>query len=144
MSEFKFEESILYQIVKTGRKLVHRINSRFTQTGSDLTTHQAAMLQFISIKQGEVIQNELAELTDKDKSAVLRMLDILERKGYVTRNADPNDRRKNVIEVTDKANAVIKILNQLEQEEIENVVKGISAEEMATCRKVLLEIQKNA
>lgn len=144
MSEFKFEESILYQIVKTGRKLVHRINRRFTQTGSDLTTHQAAMLQFISIKQGEVIQNELAELTDKDKSGVLRMLDILERKGYVTRNADPNDRRKNVIEITDKANAVIKILNQLEQEEIENVVKGISAEDMATCRKVLLEIQKNA
>jgi MarR family transcriptional regulator for hemolysin len=142
MSEFKLEETLMYAIGKTGKKIILRLNKRMQHVGSDLTMHQMGLLHYLSIK-GEAIQQELAEITDTDKSAVLRTIDILERKGFVKRVPDTSDRRKNKVETTEKSLAVIQIMNRLVQEEMHSILDGVTEEEIALCMKVLNRIQAN-
>ena len=49
----------------------------------------------------DMIQQDIAEIMDKNKSAVLRSIDILEQKGFVKRVIAQGDRRKNIITLTD-------------------------------------------
>jgi len=46
--------------------------------------------------------NQLSQIISIDNAAVTRHIDILEREGLVKRESDANDRRKNIIRITDK------------------------------------------
>ena len=89
-----------------------------------------------------MIQQDIAEVMDKTKSATLRSIDILEEKGFVKRLPVAGDRRKNVIELTSNGKAVIEKmhLNFLERDEI--LKAGINEKDLATCICVLSQIQK--
>jgi MarR family transcriptional regulator for hemolysin len=61
----------------------------------------------ITYFQDDVIQQDIAEMAKKDKSAVLRQIDTLEQKGLVQRQVDIQDRRKNFIVITNKGREII-------------------------------------
>jgi MarR family 2-MHQ and catechol resistance regulon transcriptional repressor len=52
------------------------------------------------VRRGSMSLNDLAAYLYLDKSTTSRVVDALERKGYVTRSAHPNDRRAVVLEAT--------------------------------------------
>lgn len=47
-------------------------------------------------------QLEVAQTLGIDRTTMVALLDVLERKGIVTRRPDPADRRRNVVELTEK------------------------------------------
>lgn len=51
---------------------------------------------------GPCHQRELADFYEVDPAAVSRMLEALERNGFVTRRPDENSRRRDIVEITDK------------------------------------------
>ncbi|CAK9253496.1 unnamed protein product [Sphagnum jensenii] len=80
------------------------INKHIAELNDDVTMQQGAVLYFIAqSKNEELIQQDIAEMMDINKSATLRTIDILEKKGFVKRHPVLNDRRKNKIEVTNRA-----------------------------------------
>ena len=79
-------ETVGFRIVHTGKLLLKTINLKFAGITNEITFEQMAVLYFISRSAGrDVIQQDIAELMDKNKSAILRSIDILEEKGYVKR-----------------------------------------------------------
>ena len=46
-------------------------------------------------------QLEVAQTLGIDRTTMVALLDVLERKGIVTRRPDPRDRRRNVVELTE-------------------------------------------
>lgn len=46
-------------------------------------------------------QLQVAQTLGIDRTTMVALLDVLERKGIVTRRPDPADRRRNVVELTD-------------------------------------------
>jgi len=72
-----------------------------------LTIEQFGLLHAINMKNEDVIQQDMADIMGKDKSAIYRVIDSLEEKELVRRVVDKNDRRKNFLMVTKKGEAVI-------------------------------------
>lgn len=130
-------------IVYTGRLLTNSINNYFLSTGSNITFEQMRILMMLaSHPEKKIIQNDLAVLIQKNKSGILRTIDILEKKYFVKRIPVVGDRRKNMIEVTAEgmtiAKAAITSFEKMEKE----FMKKIKKEDLAACNKVLDIIKK--
>ena len=84
-----------------------------------------------------VTQKELAERVGLDGSSLVRLLDILEGKGWVERRADPADRRSKRIFLTEEGNtavdsiratmleAELSMLQDLDDAEVEAMLGGV-------------------
>lgn len=68
--------------------------------GLDITPDQWVTLRTLYHHDGEYNQKELSELRFKEQAAMMRMLKLLESKGYVERRQSPNDGRAQRIFIT--------------------------------------------
>ena len=134
----KEKKNLATSILLTGRLLVNRINSHFSSLETNITLEQLDVLVHIAIDPDrQIIQNDLAVIMHKNKSAILRSIDILEKKSFVKRIPVPGDRRKNIIrataegmKITEKA---ITIFRQIE----EQYMGKVSSRDAESCSKVL-------
>jgi DNA-binding MarR family transcriptional regulator len=109
----------------------------------ELPAETFGILMIAYFHQG-VIQQDIAEMAKKDKSAVLRQIDLLESKGLVQRKADENDRRKNFIVITDKGKAITQTIVNKEHELFRSLLQGVDEQEIETFSKVLAILKNNA
>jgi DNA-binding MarR family transcriptional regulator len=125
-------------IVHTGRLLINNINSYFSAIGSKVTFEQLEVLLHIAVNPGKkIIQNDLAIITSKNKSGILRTIDILEAKQLVKRTPVHGDRRKNMIEITGEGYKIAKdAIGAFEKIE-KSYMKKINKEDVKTCNRVL-------
>ncbi len=126
------------------RQIFKVMKRRFNESGSIITFEQFGLLHAISIKKEEVVQQDMAEMLGKDKSAILRLIDSLESKGLVVRNSDPLDKRKNVLSVTPQGTEVIQHFAAIAVTINEEFVKDISQADLDTFYAVVQKIQNNA
>jgi MarR family transcriptional regulator for hemolysin len=104
---------------------------------------QFGLLVYIS-KDKDVIQTELASLLDRDKSAVLREIDILEENGLVRRVNDAVDRRKKFVIITDKGKKVLKHGTLLIDKMMNELLDGLPENEKEIFYKVLVHLENKA
>jgi DNA-binding MarR family transcriptional regulator len=136
-------DTLGFMIVHTGKLLLKTINGTFSGITKDITFEQLGVLYYLSRSTTkEMIQQDIATVMDKTKSAILRSIDILEEKGFVKRLPVAGDRRKNVIELTATGKSIIEIMHSkfLGQDGI--LKEGISETDVETCMYVLAKIQE--
>jgi DNA-binding MarR family transcriptional regulator len=117
-------------------KMKKHIASVFKSEGINLTAEQFLVMDTLW-NQGEMTQQSIAYLIQKDKNSVTQFIDNLEKKGLVNRVVDASDRRVNNIRLSkagkemkdNTKNVAIDILN--------DIVDGISEEDLRTFVKVL-------
>ena len=109
-----------------------------------LTMEQLGLLLVIFSNDDEVIQQDLACSMGKDKSAILRTIDMLEAKDLLKRVSDTTDRRKKYLMITKKGERVIEQYLEIELELTTELQKGLSDEDIATFYKVVNHIKSNA
>jgi MarR family transcriptional regulator, transcriptional regulator for hemolysin len=107
------------------------------QTGIKLTMGQFGLLFAINEEKNEVILRDIAEKMGKDKSSILRMIDILQNKDLVCRVVDQNDRRKNKLLVTAKGEQLIADYRKIELKLNDELQGGLSIDDMKTFYKVV-------
>jgi len=136
-------DTLGFMIVHTGKLLLKTINGNFLSLTDDITFEQMGVLYFISRSNNkEMIQQDIAAVMDKTKSAILRSIDILEEKGFLRRLPVAGDRRKNLIELTDSGKAIIEKMHNVFMEEDNILKQGIAQEDLDTCMCVLSKIQQ--
>ena len=91
-----------------------------------------------------VVQQDLAEKLGKDKSFILRLVDSLEKDCLIRRIVDPNDRRRNILEVTYLGNQLLHKFYEIELKVSEALWKDLSHEEMDVFNNVLTKLKHNA
>jgi len=114
----------------------------FAAEGIEITTEQWSVLACLWTKD-KVTQQDLCDLTSKDKPSMTRLIDKLELRNLVTRVADHNDRRTNLIHLTDAGNALKQKATEIVQEVATRTLNHISEEELNTIRTVLKKIMNN-
>jgi DNA-binding MarR family transcriptional regulator len=89
-----------------GCKMAHAVNGilsvlkvRFKKAEINLTIEQFFILKILNNEDGLILQ-DLADIVDKDKSAVLRHINSLEEKHFVARTKDPQDKRRKILLIT--------------------------------------------
>jgi len=136
--------SIGYVIGTTRRLILKELGAVFIQNNIPITIEQFIFLHILRSMEGEVTQQDMANNTCKDKSAVLRTIDALERQGLVQRTQLSGDRRKNTLSVTAKCEELFKTLLELEAQTMGTLTEGINSEEYQATIRVLKKIQENA
>lgn len=137
-------DTLGFMIVHTGKLLQKTINVTFAGISKEITFEQMGVLYFISRNSGkkDMIQQDIAEIMEKNKSAVLRSIDILEQKGFVKRVPAQGDRRKNVIELTERGKCVIDRMHEFFLGQDLLLKEGISQDQLTTCIDVLSKIRQ--
>ena len=114
----------------------------FTAQGIDISIEQWTVLACLWRKD-KVTQQALCNLTEKDKPSMTRLIDKLENRSLVTRVSDDNDRRINLIHLTDSGRALQVQATQLVHKIASKALCEITVDELNVCRKVLRKIMTN-
>jgi DNA-binding MarR family transcriptional regulator len=88
-------------------------------------------------------QNELAEFLEMEPIAVGRVIDRLQKAGFVERRADPHDRRAWRLFLTARAHAVVDDMESISSGLFRDAQKGISAADLKTLISVLARMKDN-
>ena len=120
---------LVNDVTRLMRKLFDRRAARF-----GLTRAQWRALKRVHHDAG-LTQSELAEYLEMEPIAVGRVIDRLQHAGFVERRADPQDRRRWRLHVTDKAHGVLDDMEQIGSELFKQAQRGVAAADM----KVVLE-----
>ena len=88
-------------------------------------------------------QQNIARILRKDKSVVLRLIDDLIEKGYVTKVQWENDKRWKRLSLTQNGREIIKQIREIRSEVEQQLTKGIDQDSMDTAVEVLKKIQIN-
>lgn len=105
-----------------------KISSKF----KNLSKNQPVVIKIIGME-GEIMPSTIGKYTGMDKSSLTRMVDDLEKKGFVFRKTDPEDRRKVLVSLTEKglecynySNQVVdELLKLVDEKDIEDYVQSL-------------------
>ncbi|MBU8850315.1 MAG: MarR family transcriptional regulator [Desulfobacterales bacterium] len=136
------DSSIAYLVGRTSRSIIKRLTKKFSDAGFDVSYEQWSILVHLYRKDGQT-QQELANIAVKDKAAITRLLNVLEKKNIVLRIPDRNDKRSKLVYLTNKAKDFKPDLIAVVEELLEEAEQGISLEEMAQCKTTLNKIFSN-
>ncbi len=136
------DQSIGYLVGRLSRAIIKRLSKKFQDAGIDVSYEQWSLLVHLYRRDGQT-QQALARTAVKDKAAVTRLLNGLEKKNIVLRIPDQNDRRSNLVYLTNKAKELKPHLVGFVEEMLEEAQQGIDPDEMIRCRETINEIFEN-
>jgi MarR family transcriptional regulator, transcriptional regulator for hemolysin len=134
------ESSLFYLLHDTQRQLRKHFDRRATRL--ELTRAQWRALKAISRQEG-LSQTELAEYLDLEPIPIGRVIDRLEKTGFVERRADPGDRRRWRLYLTPKAHAVVGEMEVIAGELRDDALRGIPREDLDTMMNTLARMKEN-
>ena len=112
----------------------------------DITTTQIPIINFLIEKErkNEIVQQrDIEEWFCLKNPTVTGIIDRLETKGFVKRTILEADRRKRIIEVTDKAKKVVKETEKQLCDFKSNAFSGITKEDVVMIMEITDKIEKN-
>ena len=117
-------------------KLKKHLAAVFKANGINLTAEQFLVMDTLW-NQGEMTQQTIAYIIQKDKNSVTQFIDNLEKKGLVQRAVDASDRRVNNIKLSKEGMAMKDNTKAVAIEAINRILDGISEADLQTFVKVL-------
>ena len=97
---------------------------------------EAAVLR--AIEAGPAVsQGEVARAMNVDRTTMVALIDDLQLKGLVQRRQDLDDRRKNVVELTDVGRATVRQAAEAVERAERDFLGPLSADETAQFKKIL-------
>ncbi|MBS1611739.1 MAG: MarR family transcriptional regulator [Bacteroidetes bacterium] len=143
MEEGKTEQSVGFQFGEFMRVFRKVVVKRFQERETDITLEQFGILVKL-MEDGMQTQTDIAGAVGMDKSAVLRIVDVLEEKKYVERVNDSEDRRKKTLALTKRGKAKIEDAGKLFSTVIEDISAGVKESDMKSFMKTLGRMKENA
>jgi DNA-binding MarR family transcriptional regulator len=122
------------------RKLVIK---RFQERETGLTLEQFSVLHKMSEDKEPTI-TEIANQSGIDKSAVLRIINILESKHLVARMSDANDKRRKMLVLTKKGADKLEETDRFFEELVADTCNGIAPEELTAFLSTMSRLRQNA
>ncbi len=131
-------------LTRTSRAVGNMLQNLLIEAGHDISADEWAILANLAMLCDGQFQQQLADRTLKDKAAITRLIDGLEKKGFVKRVADEKDRRQKRIFLTKKSSEQINTLLPVAKKAQLKVQQGIEPEKLDIFKSVLRQIFKNA
>ncbi|PYE52284.1 MarR family transcriptional regulator [Paenibacillus barcinonensis] len=138
--DYSLEQSVGFMLGLTHRKSAALLASQFKPY--DITTEQFSVLFNVNRSEG-VNQKEIAALVFKDQPTTARIIDLLEKKGWVERRTSEQDRRAYLLYITKEGRALIDILVPIERAMNKKLAEGIPEDQMEAFKHTLSLINRN-
>lgn len=131
-------------LTRTSRAVGNMLQKMFLKAGHDISADEWAILANLKMLCDGQFQQQLADRTFKDKAAITRLIDGLEKRRLVKRVPDLNDRRQKKIFLTKKSSELMKKLFPVAKRAQIKGQQGIDSEHLEIFKSVLRQIFKNA
>lgn len=132
----------MLDLKKTNKKIMKMLSNRYRDMKLDVTPNQSKILMFIN-ENKEVTANDIGKYIHSNKSSLSKVLNNLEKNGYIERIEDKNDTRKKIIKLTNKSLKIVDTLDKDASELSELLMVGIKKEEYDTFKRVLDKVEIN-
>lgn len=137
-------------LIKEIAVYVNILNSRIKKcffddlqnNGINVTPEQYLVLDILWENQ-PLSQQKIADMIQKDKNSVTKIIDSLEKKNLVSRIVDKNDRRINIIELTEEGRNLEKIATDVAIKFMNDVVQDIDKQDLDSYMKVMRQMKNN-
>ena len=135
-------KEVAVEINLTGCKLKLFIAAKLRQKNVPLTPEQFLLIDLLW-NQGPMSQQQLADQMQKDKNSVTKLVDAIERKGFVIRQQNAFDRRSNTLVLTEKALELSDDAKQKGISILDEMLEGISDAELRPFLSTLNKLNVN-
>lgn len=135
-------KEIAVELNLTGCKLKQYLAAKLRKNDVPLTPEQFMLIDLLW-NQGEMTQQQLADKLQKDKNSVTKLVDAIEKKGFVVRKQNPHDRRANTLVLTEKANELKPGAKQKGISILDQILEGISEDELRSFLSTLRKLNAN-
>jgi DNA-binding MarR family transcriptional regulator len=138
----QFETLILPWLGRANKALHFHLADVLSSSGITLTRQQIILLRVLTKRNG-IPQNDLAFITDRDKTSLTRLITHMEVKDLVTRKVCEEDKRINKIFITKRGLEKAKIAFPIIIREIIKSQRDIDPQDLETTLIVLKKIINN-
>ena len=135
-------KEVAVELNLTGCKLKQFIAAKLRRENVPLTPEQFLLIDLLW-NQGPMSQQQLADQMQKDKNSVTKLVDAIERKGFVFRQQNAFDRRSNTLVLTDKALELRDDAKQKGISILDEMLEGISEAELRAFLSTLNKLNVN-
>lgn len=135
-------KKVAVELNLAGCRLKQYTAAMLKQHNVDLTPEQFLLIDLLW-NQGPLSQQELADQLQKDKNSVTKLVDAIERKGFVVRRQNPSDRRSNTIILTDLATSLKDNAKSKGIFILDKMLSGIKEEELRSFLDTLQKLCAN-
>ena len=135
-------KEVTVELHLTGCRLKQYIATMLRQQDVPLTPEQFMLIDILW-NQGEMTQQQLSDQLQKDKNSVTKLVDAIEKKGFVIRKQNPHDRRANTLVLTEKANELKPGAKQKGISILDQILEGISEDELRRFLSTLRKLNAN-
>ncbi|MCW3113160.1 MAG: winged helix-turn-helix transcriptional regulator [Segetibacter sp.] len=141
-NQFKKGELYSFMTGMASTAVARRLQKNFKQAGIEITIEQWSVLYHLW-KQDGLSQQELCKQSFRDKPSITRLVDNLEKLNLVKRVASKDDRRINLVYLTD---ASIKLQDEtmnVATRTLNEALEGVSSNDIEMCKAVLQKVYDN-
>lgn len=124
------------------RVFLNQVAIEFRNRKIELTFEQFVMLRLINFNR-DLIQQDIANHLQKDKSLVVRQMNSLIDKKYVVRQINQEDKRKKNLILTAKGTEMMNRITGLALDVSDRLLAGVDGNDYQAFRRVLNKIQEN-
>ena len=144
MPNNQFKRGELYSFItgKASTAIARRLQKKFNKAGLNLTIEQWSVLYHLWKEDGKS-QQDLCNATFRDNPSITRLVDNLEKLKLVKRVPSKDDRRMNMIILTNEAKKLQDQAMDIASETLNEALEGVPAERIEICKEVLQIVYDN-
>ena len=142
MKDLQLEEVYFFLLERTVRQFRKFKKAKLSAQGIDISGEQWVVIKRVSEQEG-INQKEIANLTYKDPASVTRIIDLLQKKGWIERRAISGDRRAYGLHLTKSGQLLVKKMTPIAQNLREEGLKGVPKKDLEILKKTLNKIYEN-
>jgi DNA-binding MarR family transcriptional regulator len=144
MSNNQFKRGELYSVINgmASTAVARRLQKNFRLAGLEITIEQWSVLYHLW-KQDGMSQQELCNRTFRDKPSITRLLDNLEKQKLVKRMPSKDDRRINLVCLTESAKLLQDKTIELANQTMDEALIGVGKNEIEIVKQVFQKVYDN-
>lgn len=127
---------------KASTAIARRLQKNFKQAGIDITVEQWSVLYHLWKADG-MNQQDLCNATFRDKPSITRLVDNLEKLSLVKRNASKQDRRMNIIALTEEGRELEEKCMDIANTTLNEALEGVTHGQIEIAKEVLQMVYDN-
>ncbi len=144
MSNNQFKRGELYSVINgmASTAVARRLQKNFRLAGLEITIEQWSVLYHLW-KQDGLSQQELCNRTFRDKPSITRLIDNLEKQKLVKRMPSKEDRRINLVCLTESAKLLQDKTIELANQTMDEALVGVGKSDIEIVKLVFQKVYDN-
>jgi MarR family multiple antibiotic resistance transcriptional regulator len=139
---YDHNKSLGYLTSLASRLLSNMLGKRLQEAGIEMTAEQWGAI-LVLLNCDAMTQGQLGERLYLEKSSVSRLVEGLERRGWIVRTKSPGDSRHKQVSPTPKALETAERCADIARAILEEAQRGMTEDEQLVCRSFLARIIAN-